>query len=60
MDKEDVHRSDGILLSHKGKEIGLLVVMWMDLESTVIQRVKSEKRERQISCMKTYVWNLER
>ena len=43
MDKEDdVHIYNGILLSHKRKEIGSFVEMWMDLESEVSQKEKNK------------------
>ena len=33
--------------------------MWMDLETVIQSEVKSE-REKQISYIKTYMWNLEK
>ena len=58
MDKEDVaHIYNGILLSHKKKEIELFVVRWMDLESVIQSEVKSE-REKQIPYANTHIWNL--
>ena len=60
MDKEDVaHIHNGILLSHKTKEIELFVVRWMDLESVIHSEVKSE-REKQIPYANTYIWNLKK
>ena len=45
MDKEDVvHIYNGILLSHKRKEIESSVETWMDLE-TVIQSEVSQKEK---------------
>ena len=45
MDKKDVvHIYNGILLSHKRKEIGSFVETWMDLE-TVIQSEVSQKEK---------------
>ena len=35
MGKDVVHIYDGMLLSHKKKEIELFVVRWMDLESVI-------------------------
>ena len=53
MDKEDVaHVYNGILLSHKGNEIQLFVVRWMDLE-TVIQSEVSQK-EKNKYCILTH------
>ena len=42
----------------KRKEIGSFVEMWMDLES-VIQSEVSQK-EKNISYINAYVWNLDR
>ena len=44
-------------LAIKRNETGSFVVMWMDLESVI--QSKSEK-EKQISDINVYVWNLER
>ena len=44
--------------SIKRNEIGSFVEMWMDLE-TVIQSEVSQK-EKQISYINTYMWNLEK
>ena len=43
----------------KRNEIGSFVEMWTDLES-VIQSEVIQKREKQISCINTYMWNLEK
>ena len=60
MDKEDVvHIYNGILLTIKWNEIGSFAEMWMDLES-VIQSEVSQKREKQISYINAYMWNLEK
>ena len=42
----------------KGNTVGSLVVIWMNLE-TVIQNKVSQK-ENQISCIKAYIWSLEK
>ena len=47
MNKDDVvHTYNGMLLSHKRKEIGSFVVMCMNLESVIQSEVR--KREKQI------------
>ena len=57
MDKEDgAHIYNGILLSHKKKEIELFVVRWMDLES-VIQSEVSQK-EKNKHCMLTHIYGI--
>ena len=43
----------------KRKEIGSSVEMWMDLETVIQSEVKSE-REKQISYINAYMWNLEK
>ena len=45
--------------SIKRNKIGLLVVMWIDLES-VIQSEVSQKEKKQISYINGYIWNLEK
>ena len=48
MDKDVVHRHNGILLSHeKRNEIILFAVTWMELEIVILNEVKSH-REREI------------
>ena len=60
MDKEDVaHIYNGILLSHKGNEIELFVVRWMDLES-VTQSEVSQKEKNKYTYANTYIWNLKK
>ena len=54
-----VHIYNGILLTIKWNEIGSFAEMWMDLES-VIQSEVSQKREKQISYINAYMWNLEK
>ena len=54
MDKEDIHKHSGILLSHKRNEFGAFIEMWMDLES-VIQSEVSQKEKKQISYINAYV-----
>ena len=39
----------------KRNEIGSFVEMWLDLESVI----QNEEREKQISYINTYIWNLE-
>ena len=43
----------------KRNETELFVVRWMELES-VIQSEVSQKEEKQISCINTCMWNLEK
>ena len=43
----------------KGNEIGSSVETWMDLEAVIQSEVKSE-REKQISYINAYMWNLEK
>ena len=43
----------------KRNEIGSFVEMWVDLESVIQSGVKSE-REKQISYINIYMWNLEK
>ena len=43
----------------KRNEIRSFVEMWMDLESVNTERSKSE-REKQISYVNIYMWNLEK
>ena len=43
----------------KRNETGSFVEMWMDLETVIQSEVKSE-REKQISYINTYMWNLEK
>ena len=43
----------------KRNEIGSFVEMWMDLETVIQSEFKSE-REKQISYISTYMWNLEK
>ena len=50
-----VHTYNGILLSHKKKEIMPFAATWMDLEIVIL----SEVTERQISYI-TYIQNLTR
>ena len=55
MEKEDVvHIYSGVLLSHKKNEIMPFTAMWMNLEIIIL----SEVRERKISYVITYMWNL--
>ena len=43
----------------KRNEIGSFVETWMDLETVIQSEVKSE-REKQISYINAYMWNLEK
>ena len=43
----------------KRNEIESFVEKWMDLETVIQSEVKSE-REKQISYINTYMWNLEK
>ena len=43
----------------KRNKIELFVVRWTDLESVIQSEVKSEG-EKQILCINTYMWNLEK
>ena len=43
----------------KRNEIGSFVEMCMDLESVIQSEVKSE-REKRVSYINTYMWNLEK
>ena len=45
--------------ARKRNEIVSFVEMWMDLESVIQSEVKSE-REKQISYINAYIWNLEK
>ena len=58
MDKEDVvHIYTGILLSHKKNEIMPFAATWTDLEIIILSEVV---RERQLSYVIIYMWNLKR
>ena len=50
------HVYNGILLSHKGNEIELFVVRWVDLE-TVIQSEVSQK-EKNKYCMLMHIYGI--
>ena len=59
-ESEDVvYIYNGILLSHKKKEIGSFVAMWTDQESVIQSEVCQEKKNR-YHILNTYVRNLER
>ena len=59
MDKEDVvHIYNGILTINRNA-VRSFVEMWMDLEPVIQSEVKSEG-EKQILCINTYMWNLEK
>ena len=47
MDKEDVVRIyNGILFSHKKKEIMLFAAKWMDLEIIILSEVSQTEKEK--------------
>ena len=47
MDKEDVvYICNGILLSHKGNEIGSFVETWMNLESVIQSEVRQKEKNK--------------
>ena len=52
-----VHIYNAILLSHKKDKIMPFAATWIQLESLILSKVKSEK-ERQIPYDTTYIWNL--
>ena len=57
MDKEDVvHIYNGILCSHKKKEIMAFAPTWMGLQIIILREVS--QKERQIPYDITYMWNL--
>ena len=47
---------NGILISHKKKNIMWFATTWMDLETAIL----SEVRERQIWYYITYIWNIKK
>ena len=53
-----VHIHNGILLNYKKNMFESVLMRWVNLEPFIQSEIKSE-RERQISYIKTYVWNLE-
>ena len=53
MDKDVVHKHDGILLSHKENEIMPFVATWMDSEMIILSEVR--ERERQMPYSITFV-----
>ena len=60
MDKEDVViHTMKYYSGMKRNETGSFVVMWMNLEF-VLQTVVKSEREKQISNINTYIWNLEK
>ena len=61
IDKEDVahiYEYNGILLSHKNKNVPF-AEMWIVLDTVIQNEVKSE-REKQITYINAYMWNLEK
>ena len=60
MDKEDmVHIYNGILLSHK-KEQNFIICRDVDGPRDCHTEWSTSEREKQISCINTYMWNLEK
>ena len=60
MDKEDVVRIyNGILLSHK-KEQNFIICRDVDGPRDCHTEWSTSEREKQISCINTYMWNLEK
>ena len=57
MDKDDVaHIYNGILLSHKKKQIELFVVRWMDLESVILSEVSQKEKNKYL--MLTHIYGI--
>ena len=60
MDKEDVvHIYSGLLLSHKKERIWVSSSEVDEPRTSYTEQSKSE-REKQISCINAYMWNLEK
>ena len=59
MDKEDVHIYNGILLSHK-KEWNWVICRDVDGPRDCHTEWSKSEREKQISYIKAYMWNLEK
>ena len=61
MDKEDVVYiyTMEYYSAIKRNEIGSFIETWMDLETVIQSKVKSE-REKQILYINTYMWTLEK
>ena len=53
-----VHLYNGILFSHKKKEILLFATVWMDLENIMLSEISQSEKERQIPYDFTHMWNL--
>ena len=56
MNKEVVHIYNGILFSHKRKEIVPFAKMWVDLQAVIYSEI-SQKETKCILYNITYVWN---
>ena len=56
--KAVVHSQNGIILSHKVKEILSFATAWMDLESIMLSEI-SQSEKKQVPYDFTYMWNLE-
>ena len=57
--EQQQHIYKGLLLSHKTHEVAPFAEIWVDLETVTESEVRSE-REKQISYVNTYMWNLEK
>ena len=57
MDKEDViYICNGILLSHKKKEILPFATTWMDLEGIMLSKISQTEKDKY--CMISLIWGL--
>ena len=50
------HIYNGILLSHKKKQIELFVVRWMDLESVILSEVSQKEKNKYL--MLTHIYGI--
>ena len=55
-----VHTYNGILLSHKKNEFESVLGRWIKLEPVTQSEVSKSGREKQISYINAYIWNLEK
>ena len=53
-----VHIYDGISLSHEKGIHESVLVTWMNLEPVIQSKVS--QKEKQIPCINTYIWDLEK
>ena len=54
-----VHTYNGILLSHKKNEFESVLGRWIKLEPVTQSEVSQSGREKHISYINAYIWNLE-